>query len=118
MKWLFLLVGIAISAAASLLVKMATQPPRSLPSLNEPWSLVSNWHLLVGITLYGTAFILYTLALKFFPLNIAHPILTAGTIVCVAVLSVVVLGEVMLPRMMMGLAFLVIGVVLLAAHGE
>ncbi|MFM8675011.1 MAG: hypothetical protein ACKOCA_08320, partial [Vulcanococcus sp.] len=69
MKWLFLLAGIAISAAASLLVKMATQPPRSLPTLNEPGSLLSNWHLVVGIILYGTAFVLYTLALKVLPLN-------------------------------------------------
>jgi multidrug transporter EmrE-like cation transporter len=113
MKWLVLLLGIASNASASLLIKLALQPPFRLPSLDAPWVVLENWPLLLGIFLYGLAFVLYAVALKFFPLNVAHPTLTSGAIASVAVLSVVVLGEALRPAMVAGLGFIVLGVILL-----
>lgn len=115
MKWLVLLLGIASNASASLLIKLALQPPFRLPSLAAPWAVLENWPLLLGIFLYGSAFILYAVALMFFPLNVAHPTLTCGAIASVAVLSVVVLGEALRPAMVAGLGFIVLGVILLAS---
>ena len=113
MKWLVLLLGIASNASASLLIKLALQPPFRLPSLTAPLSTLENWPLLLGIFLYGSAFVLYAIALKFFPLNVAHPTLTSGAIASVAVISVVVLGESFRPAMIAGLGFIVVGVILL-----
>ena len=113
MKWLVLLLGIASNASASLLIKLALQPPFRLPSLTAPWEALENWPLLLGLFLYGSAFVLYAVALKFFPLNVAHPTLTSGAIASVAVLSVVVLGEAVRPAMVAGLGFIVLGVILL-----
>jgi multidrug transporter EmrE-like cation transporter len=113
MRWLVLLLGIASNASASLLIKLALQPPHRLPSLQAPWSIFQNWPLMAGLILYGSAFILYAVALRFFPLNIAHPTLTSGAIACVAILSVVVLGEELRPAMLAGLGFIVLGVILL-----
>lgn len=113
MKWLVLLLGIAANASASLLIKLALQPPYKLPSLAAPWAILENWPLLAGLLLYGSAFVLYAIALKFFPLNVAHPTLTCGSIASVAVLSVVVLGEALRPSMVAGLGFIVLGVILL-----
>ena len=76
---------------------------------------MGNWPLLLGISLYGLAFILYAAALKFFPLNIAHPILTAGAIALVAVISVLVLGEPMSTQMFLGIGLIMIGVILLTS---
>jgi small multidrug resistance pump len=112
MKWLVLLLGILSNASASLLIKLALQPPHRLPSLQAPWAGLENWPLLVGLFLYGSAFVLYAVALKFFPLNIAHPTLTSGAIASVAILSVVILGEALRPAMVAGLGFIVLGVIL------
>ena len=84
-----------------------------MPSLQAPLASFQNWPLMAGLVLYGSAFVLYAVALKFFPLNIAHPTLTSGAIACVAILSVVVLGEALRPAMLAGLGFIVLGVILL-----
>lgn len=115
MKWLILFMGILSNASASLLVKKALNPPFKIPSLTAPFDVIGNWPLLMGISLYGLAFIIYTAALKFFPLNVAHPTLTAGAIATVAVTSVVVLGEPMRPIMFFGLGLIIIGVILLTS---
>ncbi|MEB3166494.1 MAG: multidrug transporter [Cyanobacteriota bacterium] len=115
MKWLVLLLGIASNACASVLIKLALQHPDRLPSLAAPWAILRNWHLAAGIVLYGAALVLYAVALKFFPLNVAHPTLTSGAIACVAVLSVLLLGEALRPSMVAGLGLIVLGVILLTA---
>jgi small multidrug resistance pump len=112
MKRLVLLFGIASNASASLLIKLALQSPFTLPSLTEAWRVIENWPLLLGLFFYGSAFVLYAVALNFFPLNIAHPILTSGAIASVAVLSVVVLGESLRPAMIAGLGLIMFGVIL------
>ncbi len=116
MRWLILLLGIASNASASLLIKLALQPPFKLPSLVSPLEVLENWPLLLGLFLYGSAFVLYAIALMFFPLNVAHPTLTSGAIASVAVLSVVVLGEPLRPAMVAGLGSIVLGVILLTKN--
>jgi len=115
MKWLILLLGIASNASASLLIKLALHPASSPLSLAEPWRIFGSVKLLLGILLYGLALILYALALRYFPLNVAHPILTTGAMTSVALLSVVVLQESLRPNMIFGLAFMGLGIVLLAS---
>ena len=61
------------------------------------------------------SFVLFAAALKFFPLNIAHPILILGGIASVAVLSVILLGEALRPAMFAGLGLIVLGVILLTS---
>jgi len=115
MKWLVLLLGIASNASASLLIKLAQMPSRQAPLVNHPWLLFLNWELILGIGLYCIAFVLYAIALKFFPLNVAHPMLTAGAIASVAILSVVVLDESFTASMLVGLGFMAIGIILLTS---
>ena len=93
MRWLILFLGIASNASASVLVKMAMMPPRKFPSLNEPMTAMSNWPFWLGLGLYGAAFLLYAAALAHLPLNVAHPVLTAGAVATVALLSVLIFGE-------------------------
>ena len=46
-----------------------------------------NWRLIVSLGCYGLAFLAYAAAVARMPLNIAHPVSTAGAIVLVGMLS-------------------------------
>lgn len=93
MKWLILGLGIFSNASASVLIKMAMTPPRKFPSLTDPLESFSNWPFWLGLTLYGSAFLLYAAALARLPLNVAHPVLTSGAVATVALFSVVIFKE-------------------------
>lgn len=112
MAWLILLVSIGANAGASMLVKVGMgQLPvdgdRLRAAALNPW-------LWIGIILYGVAFLTYALALRLFPLNLAHPVLTAGAIAVVAVGSVVWFGETLPVSALLGLLCVVGGVVLIS----
>ncbi|MFN6996675.1 MAG: DMT family transporter [Aquincola tertiaricarbonis] len=116
MKWLLLLAGVAANASASVLVKLAMQPPRRFPSLADPRAALGNWPFWLGLALYGAAFLLYAASLPRLPLNVAHPVLTSGAIAAVAVLSVVIFREPVYWTTLLGLALVVAGVGLLTAR--
>jgi multidrug transporter EmrE-like cation transporter len=93
MKWLILIVGMLSNTSASVLVKLAMMPPRKFPSLSDPVGALSNWPFWLGLLLYGVAFLLYAAALARLPLNVAHPVLTAGAVATVAICSYVIFRE-------------------------
>jgi len=113
MKWLILLTGIAANASASILIKLATTPPRKFPSLSAPVSIFDNWPFLLGIVLYGAAFFLYAAALTKLPLNVAHPILTSGAIAIVAVFSMLIFRDPFYWTTGIGIVLVMAGVVLI-----
>lgn len=116
MKWLILILGILSNASASVLIKIAMMPPRKFPSLNEPMAAISNWPFWLGLGLYGTAFLLYAAALTRLPLNVAHPILTAGAVAAVALCSVLIFREPFQWTTGVGIALVIAGVVLITVR--
>lgn len=116
MKWLILILGIASNASASVLVKMAMMPPRKFPSLSEPMAALSNWPFWLGLGLYGAAFLLYAAALTRLPLNVAHPVLTAGAVATVAMGSVLIFREPFYWTTGAGIALVIAGVTLITAR--
>ena len=80
MRWLLIIFGILSNVFASVLIKVAMMPPRKMPSLKDPLAVITNIPLWSGLFLYGMAFVLYAAALRFFPLHVAHPVLTSGAI--------------------------------------
>ncbi|KUM44158.1 SMR family transporter [Pseudomonas sp. EpS/L25] len=116
MKWLILILGIASNASASVLVKMAMLPPRRFPSLSDPLGALSNWPFWLGLFMYGLAFLLYAAALAKLPLNVAHPVLTAGAIASVALLSVVIFREAFPWTTAAGIVLIIAGVALITAR--
>jgi multidrug transporter EmrE-like cation transporter len=116
MKWLILVMGVACNASASVLVKIAMTPPRRFPTLSDPWAALSNWPLWLGLVLYGATFLFYAAALARLPLNVAHPILTAGAVATVAVLSVLLFHEPLPWTTALGIALVALGVVLITIH--
>ena len=116
MKWLILALGIASNASASVLVKMAMTSPRQFPSLSDPRAALANWPFWLGLGLYGGAFLLYAAALSRLPLNVAHPVLTAGAVATVALLSVVIFREPLHWTTGAGIALVIAGVALITAR--
>lgn len=116
MKWLVLFLGIMCNASASVLVKFALMPPREFPSLSNLRALLTNWPIFLGLALYGTAFFLYTAALAKLPLNIAHPVLTAGGIFVVALCSFFIFNEPFYWSTLLGLFFVITGVILISTQ--
>ncbi|WP_440973088.1 multidrug transporter [Pseudomonas koreensis] len=116
MKWLILLLGILSNASASVLVKMAMMPPRQFPSLSNPLAALSNWPFWLGLTLYGAAFLLYAAALARLPLNVAHPVLTAGAVATVALFSVLIFRESFHWTTGAGIFLVIVGVALITAR--
>lgn len=116
MKWLILILGIASNASASVLVKMAMMPPRKFPSLNDPMAALTNWPFWLGLALYGGAFLLYAAALARLPLNVAHPVLTAGAVATVALFSVLFFQEPFHWTTGAGIVLVIAGVALITAR--
>lgn len=116
MKWAILILGIAANASASVLVKLATTPPHRFPSLDDPMAALRNWPFWAGLVLYGIAFLLYAAALARLPLNVAHPILTAGAVATVAVLSLVLFHEPFHWTTVVGIALVIMGVALITVR--
>lgn len=116
MKWMILVLGILSNASASVLVKMAMIPPRSFPSLRDPFVALSNWPFWAGLTLYGIAFLLYAASLAKLPLNVAHPVLTAGAVGTVALCSVIIFKESFHWTTLVGIAFIIAGVGLITTR--
>lgn len=116
MKWLILILGIVSNASASVLVKLAMMPPRKFPTLSDPVSALTNWPFWLGLALYGTAFLLYAAALARLPLNVAHPVLTSGAIMTVALCSILVFREPFHWNTAAGIALIIAGVILITAR--
>ncbi|UVL12718.1 SMR family transporter [Pseudomonas atacamensis] len=115
-KWLILVFGILSNASASVLVKMAMMPPRKFPSFGDPMAALSNWPFWLGLALYGAAFVLYAAALARLPLNVAHPVLTAGAVATVAVFSVIFFRESFHWTTVAGILLVIAGVGLITAR--
>lgn len=116
MKWLILILGILSNASASVLVKMAMMPPRKFPSLSDPLGAMNNWPFWLGLVLYGGAFLLYAAALARLPLNVAHPVLTAGAVATVACFSVLFFRESFHWTTGAGIFLVIAGVALITAR--
>lgn len=93
MKWMILILGIAANASASVLVKISTMAPRKVPSLTDPIAALGNWPFWLGLVLYGGTFMVYAVALTKLPLNVVHPVMTAGTVAAIALCSGLIFRE-------------------------
>jgi len=72
---------------------------------------------MAGLSLYGASTILLVLALRHGELSILYPVI-ALTFVWVAILSAIVIGEVMNPYKVTGIAIIVVGVSVLGMGGR
>ena len=114
MKWLLILIGVISNALASSFVKYGVSDRVKSFLPNTIFEPIANAWLIAGVALYGVAFILYALSLKYFPLSVAHPILTVGSICFVYIISFTVFNENISTGSSIGLILVIMGIVLLA----
>jgi small multidrug resistance pump len=108
MQWFLILFGIIANATASTLVK--TMAPTLMGTLLD-------WRLTVSLGCYGLAFLAYAAAVARMPLNIAHPVSTAGAIVLVGMLSWLVFNKNFSAMRIAGYGLLLVGIAVLATPG-
>lgn len=116
MKWVILLLAIATNASASILLKHVASSGRRQSILVEPLTYLSNIWLWVGLGLYGLAFVFYTASLSQFPLNIAHPVITAGAIITVVSASALIFREPFDAFIVLGIGLVLVGLVLIGSR--
>jgi multidrug transporter EmrE-like cation transporter len=117
--WLLLLGGVALNAAAQLLLKAATRTSGVLVSDGGQvsWSaaaqLLRAAPLWVGLCFYGVSVILWLGALSRVPVSIAYPMLSIGYVVN-AVAAMFLFSEALTAGKVAGILLIVAGVIVLA----
>jgi multidrug transporter EmrE-like cation transporter len=117
--WLMLLGGVALNAAAQLLLKAATRTSGVLVSdsgqvsWNAAAELLHASPLWVGLACYGVSVILWLGALSRAPVSIAYPMLSVGYIVNAAA-AAFLFSEALTTPKVVGILLIVGGVIVLA----
>lgn len=103
----FILAGVLLNAAAQLLLKAGTNAmPLGIRLAIEP-------HVLGGLACYAISVVVWVIALSRVPVSIAYPMLSIGYVVN-AVAAWALLGEMVTPMRMAGIAVIVAGVFIVA----
>ncbi len=103
---LMILVFTLLSAAAQVFLKFGTVQLKLHPTLA---GLLTNFPLIGGMALYGIGAALMVLALRHGELSVLYPLISLSY-VWVAILSVLVFGEVMNPYKIAGICVIMAGV--------
>lgn len=116
MKWVILVLAVVTNASASVLLKHVASSGRRQSILIEPMAYLSNIWLWVGLVFYGVAFVFYVASLSQFPLNVAHPVITAGAIVTVVSASALIFSEPFDRFIVFGIGLVLVGLVLIGTR--
>jgi multidrug transporter EmrE-like cation transporter len=119
LTWLLILTGVALNAAAQLLLKVAARPLGHFTVFNAD-TLSSSVLILLksapfwaGMFCYGASVCVWIAALSKAPVSTAYPMLSLGYVV-VAAISVGWLGETLTAGKLLGIALICAGVVLVS----
>jgi drug/metabolite transporter (DMT)-like permease len=106
---LMIVVFTLLSAAAQVLMKFGTNYLKLHPSI---MGVLTDFPLIAGLALYGVGAALMVLALRHGELSVLYPLISLSY-VWVAILSVVVFGEIMNPFRIAGICVIMAGVAVL-----
>jgi multidrug transporter EmrE-like cation transporter len=117
--WVLLLGGVALNAAAQLLLKAATRASGVLISDGGQVSWTATQELLreaplwIGLSCYGVSVILWLGALSRVPVSIAYPMLSVGYVVN-AIAAAYLFAEALTAGKLIGIMLVIAGVIVLA----
>jgi multidrug transporter EmrE-like cation transporter len=112
MAYVALVLALILNAAANILLKIGAMRLGDLQAPGLIGRLASDYYLLAGLLLFALNVVFYLAALVRLNLSVAYPIMVAGGMVIVVLVSVFILREVVTPLQALGLALLVLGIVL------
>jgi multidrug transporter EmrE-like cation transporter len=103
------LIAVFLNAAAQFAVKQAgtAQAGPGWPAWLSPW-------LVGAVAMYGVAFILMVRVYAVNPLSVASPVMAGGIFVLISIASVWLLGEAFDLKKAAGIAFILLGIVILS----
>lgn len=107
MHWIFLLSAIGASVLGQTLLKGGAGAPSLVAQLTD-------WRTLLGLAIFGSASLLYMIALRRIPLSVALPC-TALSYLVVALIGHFVFAEPLGAQKIAALAMITVGVLVLAA---
>jgi len=81
------------------------------------FSIITNWPLIIGLILYGTAAVLLIIALSAGEVSVLYPII-ATSYIWVSLLSMYFFGEIINMYKWVGMIFIFFGVILVAKGGK
>lgn len=116
MGYLFLALALALNATANVLLKSGAAQLGTVGGPGLAGRLIGNHQLLAGLALFALNVVFYLAALTRLDLSVAYPIMVAGGIVIVVAASVLHLREVVTIPQLVGLGFLLLGIVLVAGR--
>lgn len=113
-----LLTGVLLNAGAQLLLKagsarigdMAFTMANAVPI---GWKMASSPHILAGLACYAVSVVVWVLALSRVPVSVAYPMLSIGYVLN-AVAAWWLFGESLEAQKLIGIGFIVIGVILVS----
>ncbi len=109
---LLALCAVICNVSAQVMMKFASQ--RGFQLL-DPQTYFS-WHLFASLVLYGFSFLLTLQVLSNTALSVASPLMAGLTFVCVAVLSKMIFGDSFDTQKIIGLGFILFGILILTVR--
>jgi multidrug transporter EmrE-like cation transporter len=114
MGYLFLILALVLNATANLLMKVGADRLATSGEGGMLRGLLTNYHLLAGLSLFALNVVFYVAALTRLNLSIAYPIMMAGGVLIAVSVSLVYLDEVLSWSQGIGMLLLVAGIALVA----
>ena len=114
----FLIAGVLLNAVAQLFLKAGTNVTGVISLTRDNWAgelgrMAVEPHFIAGAACYGVSLIVWIIGLSRVPVSVAYPMLSVGYIVN-AIAAQYLFGEALTLTRWMGIAFIVLGVWLLA----
>jgi multidrug transporter EmrE-like cation transporter len=118
LSFLLILIGVILNALAQLLLKLGANKlgpepftGRSIP--DNALAVLSQWPYWLGFSFYGISLIVWIIALTKVPVTVAYPMLSIGYVLN-ALIARYLLGESLAITGWAGIAFICVGVSLIA----
>jgi multidrug transporter EmrE-like cation transporter len=111
-NYVLLAVALTLNALANVALKIGAA---DLPAWRDPAllpRLFANGYLILGIALFGLNVLVYATALTRVNLSVAYPVMVAGSMIVVVLLSTTWLREPVTWVQLSGIALLILGIVL------
>lgn len=102
----FLMFAVLLNAGSNVFYKYS--------SLNSQQKMLSLVLITLGLLLGGVNAVFYTRSLKGISLNIAYPIFSAGSIILVTLISILVFRESITVLKIVGISVITVGVILIS----
>lgn len=117
-----LLAGVVLNALGQFLLKAGTNSVGHFEFhldnvVPVGWKIATDPWIVAGVACYGVSLVVWILGLSRVPVSIAYPLLSLGYVIN-AVMAHYLLGEAVNAQRMIGIGFIILGVVIVARSGN